>query len=298
MLERRPTEPLAFVRLAERYLPSLPIRSARPIAKGWCCFVLDVNDEWIFRFPRSPEDARRLEPELLLLPELETRLQVPVPHVDHVLRDGRGRVRFVVYRKLRGRPLPRWNLAGARGRRWSAEIADMVRSLERFPRRLGRRAGVDWSERSDRRGRWNVLYPWVRERVQPLLPAAIRRRDAEYWESYLREESSLDLPPSLNHGDLAPEHILVNDRRITGILDWESACYEDPVATLTGLPSADGFAQRIVRACVQEAPDLLARKLAFHRHASPAYTVVHGLDVRDPEMVRRGLARYIRTLPR
>ena len=297
MVERRATDPRAFVRLAERYWPSFPIRSARRIQSGWCCFVLDVHDEWILRFPRSREDARRLEPELRLLPELEKRLAVPVPHVERVLRDGDGRVLCVAYRKLNGRPLPRRNLVGARARTWATELAGVARALERFPRRIGHRAGVDWSDRSDRRGRWVSLEPWVRDRVRPLLPSAVRRRDAEYWGSYLREEPSLDRPPSLNHGDLGPEHILVNDRGVAGVLDWESACYEDPVAILAGLPTADGFVERVARLAVAEAPEAVGPRLAFHRHASAAYTVVHGLDTRDPETVRNGLARYVRTLP-
>jgi aminoglycoside phosphotransferase (APT) family kinase protein len=298
VVERRSADPRAFVRLAERHWPSLPVRSARAIQSGWCCFVLDVSDEWILRFPRSGEDAARLEPELRLLPELERRLEVPVPHVERVVRDGDGRVLFVAYRKLKGRPLPRRNLTGARARAWATEITGVVRALERFPLRLGRRLGVEWSERTDRRGRWVALHPWVRERVQPLLPVAARNRDIAYWESYLRQERTLDLPPSLNHGDFGPEHILVNDRGIAGILDWESACYEDPVAILTGLPTADGFAARIARAAVAEEPGAVAQRIAFHRHASAAYAVVHGLDTRDAGRVAAGLARYVRTLPR
>ncbi len=291
-------DPRPFVRLAERHLPTLPLRSVRAISRGWCCFVLDVNREWILRFPRSREDAARLEPELRLLPEVERRLGVPVPHVEQVLRGRDGRVLFVVYRKLLGRPLPRRNLTGSRARAWAADLAGVVRSLARFPRELGQSIGIEGSRRNDRRGRWVALEPWVRDRVRPLLPPSAQQRDLAYWASYLGNEASLDRAPSLNHGDLAPEHILVNDRGVTGILDWESACYEDPVAILSGLPTADGFLRRVARQAVAEPFASVERRLAFHRHASAAYAVVHGLDTRDPAAVRAGVARYVRTLPR
>ncbi len=287
----------AFVRLAERHFPTLPVRSARAIETGWCCYVLDVHDEWILRFPRSREDARRLEPELMLLAELEPRLEVPVPHVERVVRGRDGSVRVVAYRKLKGRPLPRRNLAGERGRVWASELAVVLRTLARFPRALGRRAGVDWSERNDRRGRWLTLEPWVRDRVRPRLPADVRRCDEAYWDAYLGDRRTLGRAPSLNHGDLGPEHLLVNDRGISGILDWESACYEDPVAILAGLPTADGFAARVARDSVAEDRQEVERRLAFHRHASAAYTVVHGLDTHDAATVQAGLRRYARTLP-
>lgn len=292
-----PASPQYYLRLVQAHLPSLHIHSARPISVGWCCFVLDVNDSVILRFPRTAHDARRVDREARLLPELERRIGVAVPSYEQVIRDPRGRILFVAYPKLKGRRLPTRMLRGARARLWASDILDVLRALERFPRDLGRRLGIDWSERTDRRGRWKVLHPWVRHRIHPLLSAETRKRDAEYWESYLREERSLDLPPSLNHGDFGPEHILVNDRGIAGILDWESACYEDPIAILSGLPSADGFASRIIRNHVGEDLEAVGRRLAFHRHASPAYSVVYGLDTRDPKLVRNAIKRYVRTLP-
>ncbi len=107
MLERHPTtDPRAFLLLAERHRPSLRLRFARPIDLWWSCFVLDVHDERILRFPRTLEDSKRIEPEVRLLPELEKRLSVPVPHYEHIIRDERGRIVLVSYPKRKGLTLP------------------------------------------------------------------------------------------------------------------------------------------------------------------------------------------------
>jgi aminoglycoside phosphotransferase (APT) family kinase protein len=133
--------------------------------------------------------------------------------------------------------------------------------------------------------------------VHPHLPQGIRAIDREYWESYLDDPESWRRRPVMNHGDLFPEHVLVDDEGITGILDWESACFEDPVANVTGLPVADRFADRVARAVFPSTEPDLERRRAFHRHAVPVYSVLYGLEQNDPARVRRSLALYARTLP-
>lgn len=290
------TDPGRFIRLVRRYVPSVTVGWVRPIETGWAHFVLDVNDEWIFRFPRSPADSPRLEREIRLLAELEKRLPVPVPHYEHQIRTDGGRLRFAGYRKLHGRPLPTRSLAGATAERWASDLSETLRTLLRFPRSLGRRLNVTWSDRPDGLERWRILYPQIRRRVHPLLSSRLRALDREYWKSYLAEVAQGPVRPVLNHGDLSPEHVLVTDRGVSGILDWEDACYEDPVGNITVLPDADGFFDRVAQAYLGDRDPDFRRRVAFHRHASPAYSILYGIETGDRDRVRKSLVRYARTL--
>ena len=291
------TDPEPYRRLVKRHLPFLGGYRGRPIDSGWGCFILDLDDEWIVRFPRTNDDARAVEIEARLLAELEKRLRVAVPHYEHTVRDSRGRLRLVAYRKLRGRPLPTRNLCGPEVERWASELIEMLHTLDRFPRAVGRRLGIRGSKDRNRKGPWNALYPIVRKRVHPLLPERIRALDREYWERFLREEPSLHALPVLTHGDLFPHHVLVDDHGLAGVLDWESASYADPVADVTGLPDANGFQARVRLGYLGDDPSVDGR-LAFHRHAVPVHSVRHGLDTQNPKEVRSALRVYIRTLPR
>ncbi len=237
-----------------------------------------------------------MEAEARLLDRLSPRLPVPVPQYEHICKDVDGRLRLVIYPKMVGRPLPTRNLSGAIPRKWEADILRTLQALERFPRRLGRWLGVEWSAERGRMARWRALYPKVRRRIYPLLSPAVRARDHAYWESFLRDEESLKLPPILNHGDLFPYHIIVNDRGVAGILDWESARYEDPVGNLTGLPLADGFAARSIDRALGDSASV-RRRLTFHRHAMPAHSVLYGLQTKNRERIRLGLRSYSRTIP-
>lgn len=291
------TDPRPYVHLLERRLPGLTIRRVRDIDTGWACFVLEVNGEWIFRFPRTLEVSRGLEAEIRLLGELEKRLPVPVPHYEWVVRNSNGRVQFAGYPKLPGRALPSRNLAGPEARRWISDLTGTLCALLLFPRARAQRLAVTWSHRTTGLERWQWLYPRIRRRVHPLLPAAIRYRDRAYWEQYLHDPARKRVRPVLNHGDLFPEHVLVTDEGVSGILDWGDACYEDPVGNLAGLPTADDFADRVARGYFAGSDPGFGARLAFHRHATWAYPLVFGLENRDTQRVRAALAQYERTLP-
>jgi thiamine kinase-like enzyme len=101
----------------------------------------------------------------------------------------------------------------------------------------------------------------------------------------------------LTHGDLSGEHILVDDRGVSGVIDWESACFEDPVGDVTMLPKADGFADLVSESRFGGRDEDWPRRVAFHRHAVPVYSILFALEHRDLRAVRAELTRYRRTLP-
>jgi aminoglycoside phosphotransferase (APT) family kinase protein len=291
------TDPQPYWRLLEKHPPDLAKLPARPIDTGWACFLFDIDREWIARFPRDRAMSRAVEVEVKLLSDLEQRLRIPVPHCEHVVRDGDGRILFVVYRKLQGMPLPSRGLTGPEADAWERQLAELLASLARFRRERAMELGITWADRGDTLGRWEWLYPRVRRYVHPKLSVRVRERDREYWDAYIEGERKAQRCPVLNHGDLAPEHILVQGPRVTGILDWESACFEDMAALPTGLPRANGFMARVATRYLHESDPDLFRRIAFRWHASPAYSVLYGLSTRDPTRVRRALELYRRTLP-
>ncbi|MCI0437912.1 MAG: phosphotransferase, partial [Chloroflexi bacterium] len=105
--------------------PEIEIRAATPMLDGWDSVVLDINGEYIFRFPRRPDVEAQLEKEIALLPELAKTLPLAVPRFEFFGRGGPEGLRFVGYRKIKGVPL-------------EAEVAQshrrpqLVRQLARF----------------------------------------------------------------------------------------------------------------------------------------------------------------------
>ena len=59
-----------YVETVRQHLPDLEIRSVKSVTSGWDFFVLEVNRDLLFRFPRDRAVKARLDIEVELLTEL------------------------------------------------------------------------------------------------------------------------------------------------------------------------------------------------------------------------------------
>src|SRR5262245_30014360 len=87
--------------------PDLAIASVRlHTAEGQFNDILIVNEELIFRFPRSPHVSATLAAETDLLVQLQGHLPIPIPDPIYQAHDSQtSGLRFMGYRMLRGTPL-------------------------------------------------------------------------------------------------------------------------------------------------------------------------------------------------
>ncbi len=247
---------------------------------GWDSRARLVQGRWVERRPRRPEVVPRLLMETRLMPWLAPRLPLPVP-VPHVLHQEPLVVRHEL---VAGDPLETFDPAHGR------TLGAFLRALH----------GADPAE-AVRRGAPPVpevlreRVATVRDfgtRVVPLLPDD--RRDVA---SALLDAVAALPAHVLVHGDLGPEHVLVRDGALSGIIDFGDAHVGDPAIDLAwalhGTPPP--FA-RAVAAEYGATPELAERALLWHR-LGPWYEVTYGLDLGDPGTVRGGLEGVLARLP-
>lgn len=82
-------------------VPGLTVTSMTFISEGWSNLVVDINDEWIFRFPRDEEFLPILERERLLLDRLRNHISLSIPYYEFMGSN----TAFVGYRKIPGEAL-------------------------------------------------------------------------------------------------------------------------------------------------------------------------------------------------
>ncbi|MFQ6124637.1 MAG: hypothetical protein ACE5R6_08550 [Candidatus Heimdallarchaeota archaeon] len=70
-----------------RCFPQLSVTTIQQNDVGWDNWVFLINNTFIFRFPRNPEAARRLDLERRLLPELQKVINIPIPQFEFVSFD-------------------------------------------------------------------------------------------------------------------------------------------------------------------------------------------------------------------
>jgi aminoglycoside phosphotransferase (APT) family kinase protein len=234
-------------------------RSILELDHGYDFEVAIVDDEWVFRFPRRAGVEEALEVEIALLPAIAPALQVDVPSFEHISRDPL----FVGYRLIHGEPLV-------------DEDADGVRSFLEALHALDP-AGIpleplDWVQAyRDQCAEFERL-------VFPSLDKGLR---AQARRLFGEVETLVGFEPALIHGDLGPEHLLVREGRLAGVIDWGDARVGDPALdyawALNG-PFADWDVD----------PDLRRRARFYHRLA-PWYEAHYGLFTNRPAHFARAV---------
>jgi aminoglycoside phosphotransferase (APT) family kinase protein len=227
---------------------------------GYDFEVAIVDDEWVFRFPRRAGVEEALEVEIVLLPALAPALPVAVPSFEHISREPF----FVGYRLIRGEPLV-------------DEDADGVRAFLEALHALDP-AGLPM-ERPD----WVEAYRnQCAEFERLVLPLFDRDRHSEAERLFAEVETLVDFKPALLHADLGPEHLLVRDGRLAGVIDWGDARVGDPALDYSWLlngPFADWEVDRDLR-----------RRARFYHRLAPWYEAHYGLFTNQPAHVERGMA--------
>ena len=230
------------------------------IDDGWDYKVLILGGEWVLRVPRHRLAVEELEKEIELLPELADRLPVQVPRLAHVSREPL----YVVYPLIRGSRFAAEDPAGVRA---------FLDALHAIPVDEVPAPRPDWLETYRRQA------DEFRRVVLPLLDADERRRG----EALLAQVETLtDFPPALTHSDLGPEHLLVHDGRLVGVIDWGDARIGDPALDYAWLLNVPFPAWEVD-------DELRRRALVYHR-LGPWFEVHYGDFTNRPERIRSGLA--------
>jgi aminoglycoside phosphotransferase (APT) family kinase protein len=124
----------------------------------------------------------------------------------------------------------------------------------------------------------------MRNEVLPLLDPAHRPAGVD-----LLDRATQTTPSVLAHRDLGPEHLLVTDGSVSGVIDWTDAGLDDPAMdlawTVHGTPPQ--FRNELIRA-YDPTPDELLRSLDWHR-LGPWHEILWGLDEGGPAHIRSGL---------
>ena len=227
---------------------------------GYDFEVAIVDDEWVFRFPRRSNVEEALELEIALLPALGRVLPVEVPSVEHLSRDPL----FVGYRLIRGEPLVDDDPEGVRA------FLDALHTFDASALPVER---PDWVE---------AFRAQCEEFERLVFPVLDTDRRALARRFFTEVETLVDFEPVLIHSDLGPEHLLVRDGRLAGVIDWGDTRVGDPALDYSWLlngPFTDWDVD----------PDLRRRARFYHRLA-PWYEAHYGLFTNQPTHVERGVA--------
>jgi aminoglycoside 2''-phosphotransferase len=295
--------PLTELKAAARATwPERPLRRFRVHDRGWANFVLEADNEIMFRFPRRRAVAESLDFEVRALDLLARHLStpVPVPARISVLRKPRGWP-FIAYRKLPGKPLSDGGPTDAVGRRrLDSFVGTLLSELAAMPAGSLRRIGAEPGSPPAWEQSYRELQQRFRRSGESQVPPPVRSSIARAFDRFYRDLRTARYRPVATHRDLGPDHILWDSvsNRPGGVIDWEDLCLGDPAFDLTGL---DDFAPARLREWTRarQGPEdsTFDARLWFYRRVRPIHGVLHAVETGDPRWLRRFLPQLCRGFP-
>ncbi|WP_280527375.1 phosphotransferase [Ruania zhangjianzhongii] len=289
--------PLALAALATVAIRGLDVVATRPPRNPGADFdVVGVMDaqrrRWIVRAPRTAAAGAALEGEVALLEQLgqavdggALRFQVPRPGGFAPLPEGG---RAMVYRELVGAPIQIGALRQGPG--LAAQLGRALASVHELDPALVADAGLpSYDAESYRQRRLTEVDEAARTGH---VPAGLLRR----WEHALENVALWRFGATPVHGDLAAEHLLVDDGDVTAILDWSEARVADPADDLAWLYAEAGdealesILEAYALARTESTDDHLGDRALLAGELALARWLMHGVRTRDGQVIDEAIA--------
>lgn len=288
-VERSPLVLAALSTVAVPDLDAVDVRRASHPGPGIdAAVVIDATGgRWVTRAPQDAAAGATLEAEVALLTGLGTHadagaLPFAVPRLAGavVLPEGG---RAVVHRQLPGRPIRLEELGPGPG--LAAALGRAIAAIHELPVSVVENAGLPvYDADTYRRRRLTELDEAARTGH---VPAFLLRR----WERALEDVSLWRFQPTVVHGDLSSEHVLVTDTEPVGILGWSETKVADPADDLAWLlvaapqPAVDPIIEAYhLRRTELRDPHLATRALLAGELAVARW-LMHGVNTGDDAVV-------------
>ena len=250
----------------------------RPLAvlgEGYDSLAVETGSGIVIRLPKRPAVAEAMAIEARLLELIGPTLPVAVPVPEWVgTSSATCPWGYVGYRKIPGTILDLTALDGVATQRLVEQVAAFLAALHAFP----------VQQVADLRGpeKWQDHYEAVRDRVVPQLAGLLNPAEHEaverWWREFLGAPQNWQFTPTLVHGDIAPQHLLVDGGTLTGVIDFGDARVGDPAVDFGGLVAYvdAGFAADVERAYERlrgdSGPGLLPRARVL-AEATPFFSI-------------------------
>lgn len=208
--------------------PALNFNSVLLAGEGWMSRAYLVNDEFIFRFPKSAESANDLDKEISFLPKIVSRISLRIPEFKFIGKQLSG-LTFVGYKKLPGEIIGENDfvkLSKTTQTKITSQLADFLDELQAVLVGEAKECGVPVIDfRENFRNDSLVL-----NELKAELPVEVFTYLVNRYHEYLNNDKYFDYTPTLLHADLSPNHFLYNRNagELTGIIDFGDMQIGDP----------------------------------------------------------------------
>ncbi len=215
-----------------------PVNSSKIIQDGWTNLVVEINEQWIFRFVRD-ENNQQIAIEQDFLPKFAQVCPINIPQIIMKKRD------YIAYHKILGErfsPEKFSRFSNSQKTKLIKNLGEFLTCLHNFQfdhQYLSQTpyGGGDF---------WHDLWPLVKDNLSP----QTRDKAEKYFTQALRQINTVFFEATLIHADLGTNNVLVNfeQNSLSGVIDFGDICLGDPAADFAGFDRNFGrqFTQELI----------------------------------------------------
>ncbi|WP_269927926.1 phosphotransferase [Kocuria massiliensis] len=260
--------------------------------------VDSARQRWIVRAPQNHEASVRLESEHVILhsfsPGLRARLPFQLPTVvGSATSQG---LQSFVYPEVPGEVLDieelarRSHVVTPERDPLATQLGKVIATIHTLPAELVQDADLPMYSHEQCRKR--MLSELDRAASTGKVPSALLRR----WEAWLEDESMWQFRPTVVHGDLTEDNLVLDGTRLSAVRGWHDLHVGDPSLDFSWLMSCPDqeFADAIIEVYsvqLPHAPDrYLLRRAYLHAEFAIAQWLVRAHERQERETVREAVA--------
>ncbi|GEM_PF-286402 len=295
--------PLTLAAMASAGVPGLFPVAASPYEEDnpdyASAVVLDsARQRWIVRAPQNHEASVRLESEHVILhsfsPGLRARLPFQLPTV--VGSASSQGLQTFVYPEVPGEVLDieelarRSHVVTPERDPLSTQLGKVIATIHTLPAELVQEADLPMYSHEQCRKR--MLSELDRAASTRKVPSALLRR----WEAWLEDENMWQFRPTVVHGDLSEDNIVLDGTRLSAVRGWHDLHVGDPALDFSWLMSCPDqeFADAIIEIYsvqLPHAPDrYLLRRAYLHAEFAIAQWLIRATEQRDQDTIREAVS--------
>lgn len=289
-------------RSIEKGMPELEIASLELIGGGLGSQAFLINGKYVARFARHEGATKTQQREANILPAIHESISTPIPDILYFGKQNESELSFMIYEILPGRESRKRDFVSEDGELNNAAIEDLAnffKQLHAFPVERAREAGVRTENpyehfRNALEDAREVLYPYL-DNAQSQDAQKLKDAIEKFFADYFAEEQNFEFIPTLIHGDLEAEHVMIDPKtkRISGIIDFGGLRIYDVDYELWRPYNHYGkeVIDKLLEYYPHPNPELLYKKMEFYWKAQTVRRVVRRLKLGDMEGAKRSFAK-------
>lgn len=217
----------------KRNFPDLTIWKVDENHNGWDNKILIVNEQIVFRFPKSTELLSKIKEERKILEILRSKNPLlSIPDYQSVYKEGK--MIGVHYAFLEGSSLNEVQVENLLDHPFNARsVADFLTKLHHIDK-----LSVDCSLASVHSLKyWEELYSEIKIKIFPFLSSEEQNMINEMFVSFFKKYPHFQYKKTIIHGDLTASNIIysLQNNCISGVIDFTDFQIGDPAFDFAGL---------------------------------------------------------------